>query len=241
MGLRAWTKRQARKAKKVAKQAGKEIEKTAKDTGKAIEQTAKDAVHEAEALARKAEKVLEREIMNILDKAKDLANKAKGEVEELAKKAKREVEAAGKKAVREVEQGVTEKLPALMEAAAKKLAEEASKEAAKKALSLAIDIIEGTQPDTYTIIFGIELALVVQGEVTVSLELPNPVGRLSKIKAWAEKPPSGRAKIIECIADFGPESITAEAKVSGNGGAATWSGEKAYDALDSFLRKNGVN
>ena len=241
MGLRAWTKRQARKAKKAAKQAGHAIEQTAKDTAKAAEQAAKDAAREAEAWARKAEQALEREIMSIFDKAKDLANSAVREVKELGEKAKREVEAAGKKAVREVEQGVTEKLPDLMEAAARKLAEEAASGAAKKALSLAIDIIEGTQPDTYTIIFGIELALVVQGEVTVSLELPNPVGRLGKIKAWAEKPPSGRAKIIECVADFGPESITAEAKVSGNGGAATWSGEKAYGALDSFLRKSGVN
>ena len=175
------------------------------------------------------------------DSIKSGIRKVGREVEELAKKAVKEVEAAGKKAVREVEEGVTEKLPDLMEAAARKLAEEAASGAAKKALSLAIDIIEGTQPDTYTIIFGIELALIVQGEVTVSLALPNPVGRLGKIKAWAEKPPSGRAKIIECVKDFGPESITAEAKVSGNGGSATWSGEKAYGALDSFLRKNGVS
>ena len=248
MGLRSWTKKQAKKAKKKAKQAGKAVEKTANKAGNAIaqtaEQTAKDAARETAELARKAEQALEREILSILDDAKKIAGKATGDVENLVKKvedlgkqAVRDVQEAGKRAAAEVEKGVTEKLPALMEAAARKLAEEAASGAAKKALDIACDVIETTAPDSYTLTFGVELALVVQGEVTVNLEIPNPVARLSKIREWADKPPKGRAQIIACVKDFAPSSLTAEAKLSGNGGSATYSGEHILDGLDSFLRK----
>ena len=263
MGLRSWTKKQAKKAKKKAKQAGKAVEKTAnkagnaiaqtaeqtaKDAGKAAEQLAKDAARETAELARKAEQALEREILSILDDAKKIAGKATGDVENLVKKvedlgkqAVRDVQEAGKRAAAEVEKGVTEKLPDLMEAAARKLAEQASQDAAKKALNMACDIIETTAPDKYTLTFGVELALVVQGEVTVNLEIPNPVARLTEIRAWAKKPPTGRAQIIECVKDFAPESLTVEAKLSGNGGSATYSGEHILDGVDRFLAKNGVD
>ena len=141
----------------------------------------------------------------------------------------------------EIEEGLTEKLPDLVEDAFEKLAADATKNAAKQALETAADIIETTAPDTYTLTLGIELALVVQAEVTVSLELPNPVARISKIRAWAAKAPSGRAKIMECVKDFAPSALTVEAKISGNGGSATYSGDHLYDGLDAFLRKHGVD
>ena len=96
-------------------------------------------------------------------------------------------------------------------------------------------------PTRFTLIFGIELALVVQGEVGVSVTFPNPAARLTEIRKWAANPPSGRAQIIECIKDFGPESVGAEFKISGNGLAVEWDGDDKYDRVDAFLAKHGID
>ena len=96
-------------------------------------------------------------------------------------------------------------------------------------------------PTRFTLIFGVELALVVQGEVTVAVSIPNPTAKLTEIRAWANNPPSGRAQIIECIRDFAPESLSVEAKVSGNGIAAEWDGDDKYNRIDAFLEKKGVD
>ena len=96
-------------------------------------------------------------------------------------------------------------------------------------------------PSSFTLIFGIEMALVIQGEVTVSVSLPNPTAKLTEIRKWADKPPAGRAKIIECIKDFGPESLGVEMKVSGNGMAAEWDSGDKYDNVSMpFLEKHGI-
>ena len=141
----------------------------------------------------------------------------------------------------EVEEAVTEKLPDLLEDAAKAMASEAAKLSIEEVLDNAADTIEMMAPSKFTLIFGIELALVVQGEVGVSVTFPNPVAKLTEIRKWAENPPRGRAQIIECIKDFGPESLGAEFKVSGNGLAAEWDGDDKYDRIDAFLKKHGVD
>ena len=81
---------------------------------------------------------------------------------------------------------------------------------------------------------------MIQGEVTVSCSFPNPVAKLTEIRKWAANPPQGRGQIIECIKDFGPESLGVEFKVSGNGMAAEWDGSDKYDRIDAFLKKHGV-
>ena len=124
--------------------------------------------------------------------------------------------------------------------AAKKVSEEISAEGIKKSLDTAADVIELISPDKFTLILGIELALVVQGEVTIQVAFPNPLSKLTEIRGWAKHPPKGRSKIIECVKDFGPDSISVEAKVSGNGMSAEWSGENKYGKLDKFLEKHGV-
>ena len=53
-------------------------------------------------------------------------------------------------------------------------------------------------------------------------------------------PTKGGAQIIACIKDFGPSSLSAEFKVSGNGISATWTGDDKYDRIDAFLKKHGV-
>ena len=108
------------------------------------------------------------------------------------------------------------------------------------ALDDAADVIETLAPSNFTLVFGAEVALVIQCEITVSVTIPNPVARLTEIRKWADKPPKGRAEIIECIKDFGPESLSIEAKVSGNGMSAGWDGEEKYDRIDAFLEKHGV-
>ena len=148
--------------------------------------------------------------------------------------------ALAEKAFEETKEAFVEELPALMEEAALKLAKEASAHSIKEALDNAADVIEVMAPTRFTLIFGVELALVIQGEVTVSFSFPNPAAKLTEIRFWAGHPPKGRAKIIECIEDFGPEALAVEFKVSGNGMAAEWDGDDKYERIDAFLKKHGV-
>ena len=117
---------------------------------------------------------------------------------------------------------------------------EAMLEGLADALDEAADIVEMAAFDDFTMIFGCEVALVIQCEVTVSCTIPDPVAKLTEIRSWADNPPKGREQIMECVRDFGPSQIEVEAKVSGNGVAGTWSGEQKYDRLDAFLEKHGV-
>ena len=152
----------------------------------------------------------------------------------------KEIPALAEKAFAETREAFEEQLPALIEEAAFKLAQEASERSIKDVLENAADVIEITVPTRFTLIFGVELALVIQGEITVSFSFPNPVAKLTEIRKWADKPPKGRGQIIECIKDFGPESLGVEFKVSGNGLAAEWDGDDKYDRIDTFLAKHGV-
>ena len=60
------------------------------------------------------------------------------------------------------------------------------------ALDEAADVIEILAPDQFGLVFGCEVALIVQCEVTVSLDIPNPVARLTEVRAWADSPPQGQ-------------------------------------------------
>ena len=208
---------------------------------------------EAEKAARRvAEKIVKQILEPVGNKIKRDLNNLYGSIESKIKRRGREMEglideAADKAEGRlrglggEIEDGLTEKLPELVEDAVEKLAQAASEQSIKEALDNAADVIEVMSPSSFTLIFGVELALVVQGEVTVSVALPNPTAKLTEIRHWAEHPPSGREQIIECIRDFGPESLGAEFKVSGNGLAVEWDGEDKYDRIDAFLEKHGVD
>ena len=232
MGFRHWFK-------KTAKKAGKAIEKTAKDTGKAIDHTANQAIDGIDDLVKKAEKLG----MSVIDDIKNLANKAKKEVEDTANKAKNEVEGVANKAKNEIE-GVAnqakKEIPELAEKAVKDAIKAATSKGAKKGLEAALDIVELLSPDEYGLIIGIELALVAQFEITITMAIPNPVSKLTEIRKWAKNPPSGRSQMIACAKDFGPKSLQVEFKISGNGGWAAWSGDDKYDKLDAFLKKQGV-
>ena len=170
-------------------------------------------------------------------KARQAASAAEDKIEDAQRVAVRGVRQAGE----EVKDGITEDLPDLIEDAAKELAEKASEEAAEKALNAALDMVELLAPDEITVTLGMELALVVQGEVTVQVTVPNPVAKTTEIRKWANKPPKGRAKIIECVGDFAPSSVSAEFKVSGNGVSGSWSTGDKLEKLDKFLAKHGVD
>ena len=128
----------------------------------------------------------------------------------------------------------------LVEEAFEELAQEAAQQSIKEILDNAADVIEIMAPTRFTLIFGIEVALIVQAEVGVSCTIPNPIAKLTEIRHWANNPPKGRAQIIECIRDFAPESLSAEFKVSGNGLGAEWDGDDKFDRIDAFLEKHGV-
>lgn len=164
-------------------------------------------------------------------------NEVRGMVEQVADEGENRIRAVG----HEVESGLTEKLPELVEGAIEDLAELAAQESIGEALDNAADVIEMMAPTRFTLIFGVELALVVQGEVTVAVALPNPAAKLTEIRQWAKNPPRGRAQIVECIQAFAPESLAVEAKMSGNGLAAEWDGDDKYDRIDAFLSKHGVD
>ena len=205
----------------------KEAEKKAKD---AVNKVIKPAVKAAEDAVWKARRAAYAKITETGRKIEDNLDKVEDQAE-----------ARLRKVGEEVEDGLTEKLPDLVEDAARAIAEEASERSIKEALDNAADVIEMMAPTRFTLIFGIELALVVQGEVGVSVTFPNPAAKLTEIRKWAKHPPKGRAQIIECIKDFGPESLGAEFKISGNGLAAEWDGDDKYDRLDAFLEKHGVD
>ena len=152
----------------------------------------------------------------------------------------REVEDGLQKSVKETTEAFVKDLPDLVEEITLNIAKKASARSIKETLDNAADVIELMAPTRFTLIFGIELALVVQGEVTVSFSFPNPAAKLTEIRAWADEPPKGRSQIIECIKDFGPESLSVEFKVSGNGLAAEWDGDDKYNRIDTFLKKHGV-
>ena len=128
-----------------------------------------------------------------------------------------------------------------MEDTVEDLLEKAAEGAIERALNNAADVIELLAPTRFTLIFGVELALVVQGEVTVGFTFPNPVAKLTEVRKFAKNPPRGRKQIVACVQEFGPESLAVEAKISGNGIACEWDGDDKYERLDAFLAKHGVN
>ena len=234
MGFRGWVKRRAKQAKKDFEKVGEVLEDTAKDTGKSFKQLAKES---EEFFTKEARKVVQK----IFDKGKrDIERFAENAVKETKDAFVKDLPSLTEKAFDETKEAFVEELPALLEEAARKLAQEASENSIKEALNNAADVIEVMAPTRFTLIFGVELALVIQGEVTVSCSFPNPVARLTEIRKWAAYPPKGRSQIIECIKDFGPESLAVEFKVSGNGMAAEWDGDDKYDRIDAFLAKHGL-
>ena len=208
---------------------------------------------EAEKAARKvAEKIVKQVLEPVGNRIKrecnDLGDSIRGSLRKRGREMEGLIDEAADKAEgrlrglgNEIEDGLTEKLPELVEDVVQELAQAASERSIKEALDNACDVIEVMAPSNFTLIFGVELALVVQGEVTVSVAFPNPTAKLTEMRRWANSPPSGRAQIVECIRDFGPESLGAEFKVSGNGLAVEWDGDDKYDRIDAFLEKHGVD
>ena len=231
--------------KKSWKKVGKAIEKTAKDTGKVFEKVGDDVEKSFEELAAETErffiKEAEQVVQQIFDKGKrDIERVAENALKETKDAFVKDLPALAEAAFAEPKEAFVEELPALLEEAIRKLASEASRRSIKGALDNAANVIEVMAPTRFTLIFGVELALVIQAEVTVSCSFPNPVAKLTEIREWAANPPRGRGQIIECIKDFGPESLAVEFKVSGNGMAAEWDGDDKYDRIDAFLEKHGL-
>ena len=152
---------------KLGKQSKNEFNKIAKavdDVGEEV----KRELRKVGADCRNGVRVMGREVEDGLRKS------ANGITDAFEKK----LPALAEKAFEETKEAFVEELPALMEEAALKLAKEASAHSIKEALDNAADVIEVMAPTRFTLIFGVELALVIQGEVTVSFSFPNPAAKL---------------------------------------------------------------
>ena len=190
--------------------------------------------------------------MSIGGQIKHAAHKAEHGVKHAADKVKDGVEGGANKAkdgvdkldpdriIHQVEDAITKQLPKLIQQGIEEIQKDAVKAAVGKGLNAAIDIIELVSPNSFTLVLGIEAALIIQAEFTISVSIPNPVSKLFVIKGWARNPPHGRSKIIKCIKDFAPSSLEVEAKFSGNGGSAVWDGDDKFDKLNKFLKKQGI-
>lgn len=164
------------------------------------------------------------------NRAKD---KAQEEIDDKLSEARKEVVELSEQA----EDVLTEKLPEVGE----HLLQEARRGALEKALNELCDGVEMFAPSHSSFTFGLALSFIAEAEIGCTVSIPNPMGRLTEIRKWAKNAPSGRAQIMDCIRDFGPDSLSAGFKVCGNGPDHTWNGDDKYDRIEAFLKKHGVN
>ena len=194
-------------------------------------------VKEAEKAAKKAvNKVIDPAVNGAKHGINGLANDAKRSINQVTRDAKSEISTTA----RQAEEGITRKLPELAEEAVHQAVSTVLSASTGKGLDMALDVIELLAPDTFKLFIGLELALVVQVECQIGITIPNPVAKLTEIRKWAKRPPKGRTQIIACCKDFGPQSLSVSAGVSGTGGECEFSGDTKYDKLDAFLAKRGV-
>ena len=173
-------------------------------------------------------------IKSVDDKADDI-------VVDAVRRVRQEVERAEDGLTERVPEIVTEKLPDLIEDGFEKLQEEAVKAAMKKALDSFLKVVAIAAPTRASMTFGMALSFVAEGEVGCTVTVPNPVAKITEIRKWAANPPNDLADIMQCIRDFGPESIAAGFKVCGNGPDFEWEGDDKYDRVEAFLSDQGVD
>ena len=158
-----------------------------------------------------------------------LGDQIKSAIRKVGREAEEEIKDVAQSTLREVKDEIED----LAEAALTKVTAAIGGEG----LDIAVDLIETTAPDSLTLKLGIDIGVLALG---VAITVPDPVARLDRIKHWANHPPKGRHKIILCIEDFGPESITIDGTILGNGASAGWSGPDKMAKLDRFLSKRGI-
>lgn len=191
------------------------VKKEVNSAKKTVEQTVSNAVSEAEKTVRNVKSEVIDEIDEIRDRSlKEIRNVA-GEVED----------------------AVLDELPALIETGFHKLTEDVIREALQRGLNTLADVVELFAPTQISMTFGLALSFVVEGEVSITITIPNPVAKLTEIREWQSKPPSGRDEILRCIQDFAPTSISAGFKIVGNGPDCEWDGDDKFERLNSFMGK----
>ena len=198
-------------------------------------------VNEAEKSARRAvERIVDPAVASAKSELNSTLDGARNGLLQKAHEAEGSVANDAEDNLRRVQREAEAKLPELAEDAVHEVIAKATADGAKRGLNMALDIVEICALSTVGLVIGIELAFVVQVEFGITVEIPNLVAMLTEIRKWAANPPSGRGQIVACLKNFRPDSIQVDAKVSGNGGFATWSGDDKYDRLDAFMAKQGV-
>ena len=144
-----------------------------------------------------------------------LGDSIKSAIRKVGREAEEEIKDLAQSTLRDVKDGIED------------LAEEALAKVTAaiggQGLEIAVDLVEIIAPDTISLQFGIDIGVLSLG---VSITVPDPVTRIDRIKYWADHPPQGRRKIIECLSEFGPKSIGVAGTVLGNGPSAEWSGTR---------------
>ena len=202
MGLRAWVKRKAKKAKKDFEKAGRVIEETAKDTGRAFEQGGKVIKKTAEDLAKETEEFFTKEARKVVEQ---IFNRAKRDIERFAESAVKDTKAAFTKdlpklaesAFEETRVAFEEKLPELAEKAARDAVAAIMAEAAKGTFTKAVDVAQVLAPDTLGIKIG-----------PVGMTIGNVKDRIDTLQRWANNPPRSKEDIKECIITLAPTSVS---------------------------------
>ena len=168
----------------------KEAEKAAK---RAIDKVVTPAVDAAKRAVESVGKGVRDGVRKVGREVEGGVKRVGREVEGGVKKVGHEVEGGVRKAGHEIEEGITEKLPALAEEAVREVIQAATAEAAKRAFDTAVDVVELFAPSSFGLKLGVELALVVQVEFEIAVEIPNPTARLTEIRQYAKHPPTGRS------------------------------------------------
>lgn len=213
---------------KAAEKAKREAERAARETQKAAERAAKEAEKAAVAAAKEAERV-----------AHYFEKEAERVVQQIFERAKREIEEVAERAVREAKEAITEDLPGLAQTAIEEAQRAMLREAVRKTLNVAVDLVDTVAPDSLSLTLG-----------PVHLDVGDIVDKVQTIKHLADHPPDDADSITEAVLALAPDQISIELSVGVGfivqsdsaqvGISLGWSKESVLEHLPALLRKCGV-
>lgn len=234
----------AKDARKEAERAALETRKAAEKAAKETEKLAKEAAKEAERLARQAEDFFTEEarqvVQRIFDQAKDeLVDFAEGAVKDVKEAFTKELPALAETAFKESKEALTEELPAMAEMAIKEAQKALLREATRKALNTAVDLIDTIMPDSLGLTLG-----------PVNIQIGDVFDKVEAIKQIAEHPPDDCDSITEAVKALAPDEISIDLSIGVGfivqsdsaqvGVSLGWSKESVLEHLPALLKKCGV-
>ena len=226
MGLRRWVRKTSKKAEHAVVEAAEAVEHTAQDTGRAIEGTGKDALEQTQGFFDKQIKELgmsaiddvKKDIRNFAESTvKTVKSEAVDEISKLAESAKESIREEAK----QVEDGLTKKLPALVQQVLAELEKAVSKEGLKiirRSVSAAHDEMGKLREWDATLAgyidaqsFEFEIGPLTLSYGAFYLRAEELVDALDR---YINQPPAfRRTELLELIAAMGPDTVDTGFKV----------------------------